>query len=82
VRPDEQTATEALHGVAVGIELEHDVEVRVEALVSESIAAGVAAQYGPDVLAVGIDVDVADGTDLPPAGELGPAFDLAIRIGR
>ena len=44
------------------------------------IAAGVAAQYGPDVPAVGIDVDVADGADLPAAGQLGPAVDEAIRI--
>ena len=74
------SAAEALHGVAVGRELHDDVELAVETLVAEFFRRRIAAQHGPDVPAVDIDVDVADGADLPAARQLGPAFDLAVRI--
>ena len=82
VRPDEQAAAEARHLITVRVELEDGVEVRVEAFVRELIAAGVAAEYCPDVLAVGSDVDVADRADLPAAVQLGPTFHQPIRIRR
>ena len=64
VRPDEHAAAEARDRVAVRRELHDDVEIGLEAFVTELVAAGVAAQHGPDVPAVDVDVDVADGADL------------------
>ncbi len=80
MRPDEQPAAEAFDGVAVGRELDDDVEIRLEAFVAELVAAGIAAQHGPDVATVKVDVDIADGADLPAAGQLGPTVDEAVRI--
>ena len=67
-------------GVAVRRELHDDVEIAVETLVAEFFRRRIAAQHGPDVPAVDIDVDVADRADLPAARQLGPAVDLAVRI--
>ena len=66
--------------VAVRRELHDDVEIGLEAFVAELVAAGVAAQHGPNVAAVDVDVDVADGADLSAARQLRPAVDEAVRI--
>ena len=66
VRPQDLSRAEALHDLAVRIELDDRVDVRTGARV------GAAAIAGPDVLAVGIDVDGADRSPLAAVRQRAP----------
>jgi hypothetical protein len=68
MRPDELSATEHRDGVAVRRELDDDVEIGVETLVAEFVAAGVATQDGPHVPPIDVDVDIADAPSSRPPG--------------
>ena len=60
MRPDEHAAAEGIDQVSVRIELRDRRQVRVEALGSELLGPGIAADDGPDVPSVGVDRHLAD----------------------
>ena len=81
VRPDEHAASEALHDVAFLIELQNRIQVGIQALVAEPPGFGrITPDDSPDMLAVGIDVDPANGTHLPSVGQCGPVINGTIWI--
>src|SRR5690606_38091801 len=63
-----------------GVELEHRLEHRVEALEAEALDPRVAAHDSPDVAPVRVDGHVADGAHRSPTRKLGPAVDHAIGV--
>src|SRR5262245_41030299 len=80
VRPDEHAAAETLHDLAVRTELQYRIGFRVAALVAEArrILEALAAHNGPDVPAIGIDRDLADGAHRTSVRQLRPSFSDAI----
>ena len=82
MRPDEHSAAEALHDLAVRTELDDRIRPGVAAFVAEPrwILQPIASHDRPDVSTVGIDHDLADGAHRPAVRQLRPAFDEAIRI--
>lgn len=81
VGPDEHAAAEALDHDAVGVELEHGVEIGIHALVAEAVGGGgVAAHDGPDVHAVGVNIGVAHRAHGAPLGHGGPWSDCAVGV--
>ncbi len=84
VRPDEQATAETLHDLAVRPELENGIRLRVAAFVAEAsrILEALTSHDRPDVPAVGVHRHLADGAHRPAVGQLRPALDDAIRVGR
>ena len=69
VRPYEHTATEALHNIAVRVELQNRVQIRVQTLIPESPRLSrITPDHRPDMLSIRIDVHPANGAHLPAVG--------------
>jgi hypothetical protein len=81
VRPYEHAATEALHHIAIQVELDDRVQVRIETFIAETFGrAGVTADDCPYMFAIGIYRHITDCAHLSPIGQFRPAIDQAIRV--
>ncbi len=74
VRPEDLSRAEALHDLAVGIELDDGIDVRARAHI------GAAAIAGPDVFAVDVDVDRAHRSPSPSVRQRAPVAHGLVRI--
>ena len=81
VRPNEHSATEARYDVAVQVEFQNRVQVRIETLVAETLTlSGITPNDCPEVFAVRIDRQIANGPHFPAIRQLRPTIDEPIRI--
>ncbi len=83
VGPDKHPTPEALHDMAVQVELEDRVQVRIETLVAEPFRGGcITPHHGPDMVATRVCRDAAHRAHLPSVRQLRPAINRTIRIGQ
>ena len=81
MRPNEEATTETLDDLPVLIEFDHRVEIGIETFVAEPIGSGgVTSDDGPDMFAVRINGDLADGPHRATIGQGGPGLNLPIRV--